>query len=96
MRTRLYHNKLVNATRNKIVGNHSVEIYTNERLYYYHNNLVCIVDTKAKTYQLDKCGYGWSMSTKDCLAGYRAYYDGIGYTQINPIKIYSCEYKEAR
>lgn len=86
-----YHELLVKAERDKRAGNHRVEVYTNNRYFYYHGHNVCSVDDEKKTYELDFCGYSESISTKDCLAGYRQYFDSIGYTQINPKLIYNYE-----
>lgn len=89
---RQYHLDLVKAKRNKTLGNHSVEITLNQRFFYYHENLVCIVNDEDKTFELDDCGWGSHSSTKDCLAGYRKYFaETLKYTQLNPKPIYKYE-----
>lgn len=87
-----YHLVLVKAKRNKKLSNHSVEITLNKRFFYYFGNLVCMVNDKDKTFELDDCGWGSHPSTKDCLAGYREYFtETLKYTQLNPKPIYKYE-----
>lgn len=90
---RAYHEKLCKSSRDKKVGNHEVEHCFGKRYFYYHGNCVCFVDDAKKTYELNFCGYGGSISTKNCLAGYREYFNSIGYTQEHPITIYNYEEK---
>ena len=95
-----YHKKLLEAKKDKIVGNHKVEFgmviagSTRYRYFYYHGNLVCTVDDIDKTFELDDCGYGGCISTKNCLAGYRELLTDKGYTEIDPKPIFNYEYKQ--
>ena len=96
---RTYHNILVKSNRDKRVGNHKVKIVQfvkGRRNFYYHGNLVCMVDDVDKVFELDDCGWGGSRSTKECLAGYREYFTSIGYKQINPQPIYNYEYNNKK
>jgi len=89
-----YHKILVESINNKTIGNHKIDynpFNNEERDFYYHNNLVCIVNDFNKTFELFDCGYGNYKSTKDCLSGYREYFSKLGYTQINPKPIYKYE-----
>lgn len=96
---RRYHEILVEAKRDKRVGNHNVEFgmgiarSTRKRYFYYHGNCVCIVDDIDKTFELNSCGWGGAPSTKNCLAGYREAFTNRGYKEINPQPIYNYEYK---
>ena len=91
MRMKEYHKILCNSVKDKTVGNHEVEHCFGKRYFYYHGNCVCFVDDDKKTYKLSFCGYTGSISTKNCLAGYREYFDSLKYTQQDPITIYSYE-----
>ncbi len=95
---RMYHRVLAKAKRNLSIGNHNVEIdpKCNFRFFFYHGHNVCTVDDINKTFELDDCGYGGSISTKHCLAGYREYFTSIGYKQINPQPIYNYEYNNKK
>lgn len=94
-----YHKKLLEAKRDKRVGNHNVEFGmgisrpTRKRYFYYHGNCVCIVDDIDKTFELNDCGWGGSRSTKLCLAGYRTLLTSQGYKEIDPKPIFNYEYK---
>lgn len=88
-----YHDKLVNSTTDKKIGNHEVEVFSDRRYFFYHNHMVCSVNEETKTFQLDDCGYGEHRSTKNCLAGYRALLTLKGYTEVNPKPIFAYELK---
>ena len=88
-----YHEVLVESKEDKKLGNHEVEVFSDSRYFYYHNNMVCSVNETDKTFELHDCGYGSYISTKNCLAGYRALLTSLGYTQINPQPIFNYEYK---
>jgi len=97
-----YHKKLVDAKRDKTVGNHRVEYgmgiarSTRKRYFYYHGNCVCVVDDIDKTFELNDCGWGGARSTKICLAGYRALLNSMGYKQTNPQPIFNYEYENKK
>lgn len=88
-----YHEVLVESKRDKKLGNHEVEVFSDSRYFYYHNHMVCSVNEDNKTFKLDDCGYGGCISTKNCLAGYRELLTAKGYTEIDPKPIYNYEYK---
>lgn len=96
-----YHKKLVEAKKDKIVGNHKVQFgmgiarSARKRYFYYHGNCVCVVDDIDKTFELDDCGWGAHKSTKICLAGYRQLLESMGYKQLNPKPIFNYEYKNS-
>ena len=96
-----YHKKLLEAKKDKVVGNHKVEFgmgierSTRKRYFYYHGNCVCVVDDIDKTFELDDCGWGGAPSTKNCLAGYRKLLTSMGYKELNPKPIFNYEYKQS-
>ena len=88
-----YHKILTRADKDKRIGNHQVEHQGCSRYFFYHGNEVCYVNDEDYTYELFTCGYGNKISTKNCLAGYREYFNYLGYTQVNPFPIYKNEEK---
>lgn len=94
-----YHKQLLEAKKDKTVGNHRVEFgmgiarSTRKRYFYYHGNCVCVVDDIDKTFELNDCGWGGAPSTKNCLAGYRKLLESMGYKELNPKPIFNYEYK---
>lgn len=108
---RKYHEILINAKRNKIVGNHKVEFLNNNNLpdfysddgefkidypqtvtraFTYFWTVICLVDDTNKCYWLTHNGF-YTPSTNTALHGYRFYFDGLGYTNMNKIPVYKCE-----
>ena len=88
-----YHEILVESKKDKRLGNHEVEIFSDRRYFLYHGHMVCSVNEEEKTFKLDDCGYGSYPSTKNCLAGYRKLLTAKGYKEIDPKPIYNYEYK---
>lgn len=86
-----YHILLVNAGRNKTIGNHKVKRVNEMRYFSYHGNYVCVVNDDAKEFELYGCGYENHISTKNCLNGYRQYFKSKGYKELNPKPIYKYE-----
>ena len=89
--TKPYHNKLVNAKDDKVLGNHKVEKFGTHRYFFYFGSCVCSVDDIDKTFELDACGWGEHRSTKICLAGYREVFTELGYKEVNPKPIWRYE-----
>jgi len=89
-----YHEVLVESKRDKKLGNHEVEVFSDRRYFFYHGHMVCSVNESEMTFKLDDCGYGSHPSTKNCLAGYRKLLTAKGYTEIDPKPIFNYEYKQ--
>lgn len=89
-----YHEVLVESTKDKRLGNHEVEVFSDRRYFFYHGHMVCSVNESEMTFKLDDCGYGSHPSTKNCLAGYRKLLTAKGYTEIDPKPIFNYEYKQ--
>lgn len=68
------------------------EIKLATRLFSYHDNIICVVDDESHKFWLTH--HGWDTpSTNAALAGYREYFESIGYENVNQLAVYKYERK---
>ena len=75
------HEKLVKATKDMHIGNHSVVIKGTKRDFIYFYTVICAVDDEAKTFHCDNGGWNTS-STNRAIGSYRSYFRSIGYDEV--------------
>ena len=75
------HEKLVKATKDMHIGNHSVVIKGTKRDFIYFYTVICAVDDEAKTFHCDNGGWN-TPSTNRALGSYRHYFRSIGYDEV--------------
>ena len=75
------HEKLVKATKDMHIGNHSVVIRGTKRDFIYFYTVICAVDDEAKTFHCDNGGWNTS-STNRAIGSYRSYFRSIGYDEV--------------
>ena len=75
------HEKLVKATKDTHIGNHSVVIKGTKRDFIYFYTVICAVDDEAKTFPCDNGGWN-TPSTNRAIGSYRSYFRSIGYDEV--------------
>ena len=75
------HEKLVKATKDMHIGNHSVVIKGTKRDFIYFRTVICAVDDEAKTFHCDNGGWN-TPSTNRAIGSYRYYFRSIGYDEV--------------
>ena len=75
------HEKLVKATKDMHIGNHSVVIRGTQRDFIYFWTVICAVDDEAKTFHCDNGGWN-TPSTNRAIGSYRSYFRSIGYDEV--------------
>lgn len=75
------HEKLVKATKDMHIGNHSVVIKGTKRDFIYFYTVICAVDDEAKTFHCDNGGWN-TPSTNRAIGSYHSYFRSIGYDEV--------------
>ena len=75
------HEKLVKATKDMHIGNHSVVIRGTKRDFIYFYTVICAVDDEVKTFHCDNGGWN-TPSTNRAIGSYRSYFRSIGYDEV--------------